>query len=127
MDNAESAKALGIIVQNMNLAVDIRESALDHMLNLSTDEETNLLLPLLNSDQLPDTLAQTILTDSLNRSLDWQADACLAIMARKTGKELHAWAREHLAFLTDENRGDDLNGWQSAVRSARARWKANNQ
>ena len=127
LDTFASARALGALVQDSTLSETDRAEALAHMLNLSVDDETKLLLPLLNSTKLPDALATTILTDSLNRPLGWQADACLAVMARPTGKELHAWAREHLSFLTDEDHGDNVADWMLAVRNARAKWQANDQ
>ncbi len=127
LDNVASARALGALVQDATLSQEARAEALAHMLNLSVNNESTLLLPLLKSPDLPDSLAGTILTDALNRPLVWQADACLAIMARKTGKELHTQASEHLAFLTDEDHGDDVNAWTLAVRTARAKWEAAGQ
>ena len=97
------------------------------MLNLSAGNEATLLLPLLKSRDLPDSLASTILTDALNSPLAWQADACLAVIARKTGKDLHTQAGEHLAFLTGEEHGDDVNAWTIAVRDARAKWETTEQ
>jgi len=127
LDNIASARALGALVQDATLSQEARAEALAHMLNLSVNNEAALLLPLLKSPDLPDSLATTILTDALNRPLVWQADACLAIMARKTGKDLHTQASEHLAFLTDEDHGDDVNAWTLAVRTARAKWEAAGQ
>ena len=127
LDNVASARALGALVQDATLSQEARAEALAHMLNLSVNNEATLLLPLLKSPDLPDSLAGTILTDALNRPLTWQADACLAIMARKTGKELHTQASKHLAFLTDEDHGDDVNAWTLAVRTARAKWEAAGQ
>jgi len=124
LDNIGAARALGALVQDSSLGMDARAEALAHMLNLSVGNETALLLPLLQSPTLPDSLASTILSDALNSPLSWQADACLAVMARKTGKELHAQAGDHLAFLTGEDHGDDLNAWALAVHQAQAKWQA---
>ena len=123
LDNIGAARALGALVQDPALGAEARAEALAHMLNLSIDNETTLLLPLLKSPKLPDSLATVILDEALNRPLTWQADACLAVMARTTGKELHIQARDHLAFLTDEDHGDDVTAWMAAVRDARAKWE----
>ncbi|MDF3057763.1 MAG: hypothetical protein K0R17_1978 [Rariglobus sp.] len=122
LDILGSARALAALVQNPALSIETRSEALAHLLNLSVEHETELLLPLLKSARLPDSLASTILTEALNRPLDWQADACLAVMARTTGQELHTQARDHLAFLTSEDHGEDLKAWALAIRNARAKW-----
>ena len=124
LDNLGAARALAELVQNPSLSLDGRSEALAHLLNLSVGNETTLLLPLLKSQDLPDPLASTILSDSLNSPLTWQADACLAVMARKAGKELHTQASDHLEFLTGEEHGDDVNAWTIAVRDTRAKWDA---
>jgi hypothetical protein len=124
LDNLGAARALAAVVQDSALSLDGRAEALAHLLNLSVGNESTLLLPLLKSPNLPDQLASTILSDALNSPLTWQADACLAVMARKTGKELHAQASEHLEFLTGEEHGDDVNAWTIAVRDTRAKWDA---
>ncbi len=127
LDNIGAARALGGLVQDSSLSLDARAEALAHMLNLSVNNETSLLLPLVQSRDLPDSLASTILSDALNGPLTWQADACLAVMARTTGKELRTQASEHLVFLTGEDHGDDINGWTLAVRNTRAKWDAAGQ
>lgn len=127
LDNIGAASALGGLVQDSSLNLEARAEALAHMLNLSVGNEASLLLPLLQSRDLPDSFASTILSDALNGPLTWQADACLAVMARTTGKELRTQAADHLNFLTKEDHGDDINAWKLAVRNTRAKWEAAGQ
>ena len=122
-DDLSAARALGVIVQDASVALADRAEALAHLLNLSANNEGTLLLPLIKSPKLPDAFATTILNDSLNRPLKWQADVCLAVMARPVGKALYTEAREHLAFLTDEDHGDDLKAWVRAAREAQLKWQ----
>ena len=124
LDTIAAARALGTLVQDPTLRSAARAEALAHMLNLSVNHETELLLPLLKSSKLPDSLASTILTDALNRPLAWQAEACLAVVARQAGKALQTQARDHLIFLTNEDHGDDVNAWTLTVRNARTKWEA---
>ena len=123
LDNLGAARALSALVADTTLSLNDRAEALAHLLNLSVGNENTLLLPLLKSPNLPDSLGSTILTDALNSPITWQADACLAVAARKTGKELHTQAIDHLAFLTGEDHGDDVNAWTLAVRTARKKWE----
>ena len=124
LDNSAAARALGALVQDSSLSMNARAEALAHMLNLSVGNESTLLLPLIQSQDFPDTLSGTILNSALNSPLTWQADACLAVISRKTGKELHTQASDHLAFLTGEDHGNDLEAWKLAVQQAQARWAA---
>lgn len=123
LDNLGAARALAALVRDDSQAEALRSEALRHLLNLSIEHEPELLLPLLKSTKLPDDFAVLILNEALNRPLPWQADANLAVLARSAGKELHAQARDHLAFLTDEQHGDDLKAWTAAVATAKAKWQ----
>lgn len=124
LDNLGAARALAGLVKDDTQSEKLRAEALTHLLNLSIDHEKELLLPLLGSSKLPDDFAVTILNEALNRPLTWQAEACLTVMARTTGKALHEQALDHLAFLTDEQHGEDLGAWKKAVATAQAKWKA---
>lgn len=124
LDNLGAARALAGLVKDDTQSEKLRAEALTHLLNLSIDHEKELLLPLLGSSKLPDDFAVTILNEALNRPLTWQAEACLTVMARTTGKALHEQALDHLAFLTDEQHGEDLGAWKMAVATAQAKWKA---
>jgi len=124
LDNLGAARALAGLVKDDTQSEKLRAEALTHLLNLSIDHEKELLLPLLASAKLPDDFAVTILNDALNRPLTWQAEANLTVLARTTGKELHEQARDHLAFLTDEQHGEDLAAWKKAVAAAQAKWQA---
>jgi hypothetical protein len=127
LDNLSAANALRSLVQDSTVKLEERAEALAHLLNLSVENETTLLLPLIQSPRLPEAFATTILNDSLNRPLKWQADVCLAIMTKQTGKALQTEAREHLAFLTDEDHGDDLKAWIIAARKAQTKWQETEQ
>lgn len=124
LDNLGAARALASLVKDDGQPEELRAEALKHLLNLSIDHEKELLLPLLGSSKLPDDFAVTILNEALNRPLIWQAEACLTVIARTTGKALHEQARDHLAFLTDEQHGEDLGAWKKAVATAQAKWQA---
>lgn len=122
LDIPTAATALRDMARNTSVKEEERIDALLHMLNLSEDDDNALAMSLLESPRLPDALTEKIMDDALNRPFGWQADVCLGVLAQAHGKELQARALEHLAFLTDENHGNDLKAWKLAVDKHRPVW-----
>lgn len=97
-----------------------RTEALGHLLNLASEDPAPVLLPLIDNRRIPDALCDQILDDSLNAAPAWQADAFLAVLAHRKGKDLQTRAHDHLAFLIGADHGDNLAEWTKAVALANA-------
>lgn len=118
------AKKLAALVINPRVAMEEREEALAHTLNLSANHEAEVLTPLVTDANLPDPFAETILADALNRPLSYQADLYLAALPVRKSPEMQTMIREHLAFLTGgEDRGPNPADWAADIRAAKAEWK----
>jgi hypothetical protein len=122
VNNETAARGLARIVADETRSLDERKEALGHLFNLALGLETELLLPLAKDGRVPDTFRNQILDDSLNRPLTWQADLCLAMLGRKSTRDIETRAREHLAFLVGTDYGTDLAAWNRAVEKARSQW-----
>lgn len=117
------AKKLSELVLNARAPMAEREEALAHALNLSAGNETEVLTPLLKHPNLPDSFAETILSEALNRPLACQADLYLAALATRKTPELQKIIRGHLAFLAGgPDRGSRPEDWQEAIKAAKASW-----
>ncbi len=87
-DFVRVAKKLSELVLDTRAPMAEREEALAHALNLSAGNETEVLTPLLKHPNLPDSFAETILSEALNRELASQADLYLAALATRKTPEL---------------------------------------
>lgn len=117
------AKKLSELVLDARAPMAEREEALAHALNLSAGNETEVLTPLLKHPNLPDSFAETILSEALNRELARQADLYLAALATRKTPELQKIIRGHLAFLAGgPDRGPRPEDWQEAIKAAKASW-----
>ncbi len=73
---------------------------------------------------MPDSLAETILVEALNRSLSEQIDLYLAALPVRTAPEMQTLIREHLAFLTNGvDHGPNADAWQPFVAAAKKEWE----
>lgn len=126
-DNVRVAKKLAALVRDGNASPEVREEALAHTLNLAAGNEAEVLPPIVTDPQVPDGLAETVLSEALNQSLSYQADLYLTALAARKSPEMQTMIREHLAFLTD---GPDLGGdpvaWKKAVEAAKKNWDQDN-
>ncbi len=122
-DYVRVAKKLAAITVNPRVAMAEREEALAHTLNLSAGNEAEVLTPLIKDPNLPDDLAETILSEALNRPLGYQADLYLVALAERKSPEMQTKIREHLAFLIGgEDKGPDPADWSAAIKAAKAEW-----
>lgn len=110
--------ALAGIVKDDKRTMEDRTEALAHLLNLSVEDPSPTLLPLLEDPHLPASLALRIFQDALNAPLSWQATACLAILGRTKDKSLRDEVQTHLGFLTGQDHGNNLAEWTKAVAAA---------
>ncbi|HTJ79636.1 MAG TPA: hypothetical protein VL357_11625 [Rariglobus sp.] len=122
LDNKAVMAALSKMTLDADRPIEERTEAMGHLLNLSVEEPSAVLLPLIGDAHLPDSLCEKILDDSLNDSLAWQADASLAALSHRSSKELKDKAREHLGFLTGADHGNDLAGWSQAIADSKEKW-----
>ncbi len=127
LDNQAVMAGLSKMVLDTDRPIEERSEALGHLLNLSVEDRTAVILPLIGDARLTDGLCEHILNDSLNDDLAWQADASLAALTHRKGKALKDRAREHLAFLTDEEHGDNLAAWAKATATAKGKWAESGQ
>lgn len=123
LDNKALMTGLSKLVVDASLPLESRNEAMSHLLNLSVEDPAPVLLPLIKNPALPNSLCQRILEDALNAPPSWQADACLAALTYRKDKETLTEAREHLAFLTGADHGDNLAAWTQAVAQAKTGWK----
>lgn len=122
-DYVRVAKKLSAVATDSRVPMAEREEALAHALNLSAGNEDKVLTPLIKNPDLPDDMAETILSEALNRPLDYQADLYLEALAARKTPELQAKIREHLAFLTGgEDKGANPEAWKPALQVAKASW-----
>jgi len=122
LDNKTVMEGLATIILDANRDIKERTEAMSHLLNLSVTDPSPVLTPLLSNPHLPDSLCNQILDDSLNDSLSWQADAHLAVLIHREGKEIQAKAREHLSFLLGTDYAGSISEWTKAIESAKAKW-----
>lgn len=115
---------LSQIILDSTRTLDERAEALDHMLNLSVNDPSAALLPLIADTRLTNEHCTRILDDSLNGSPAWQADANLAVLAHRKDPDSRASAREHLVFLLEVDHGEDLARWAAAIAAAKKDWVA---
>ncbi|MBC8040623.1 MAG: hypothetical protein H7Y06_08785 [Opitutaceae bacterium] len=115
LDEKTVMSGLARITLETDRSLDERSEALGHLLNLSAEDPAPVLLPLIANRDLPDTLCDRILDDSLNAPPSWQADACLAVLTHRKNKALKTRAHTHLAFLLGSDHGSDLAAWTKAV------------
>jgi hypothetical protein len=111
---------LARLVLDTGRSLDDRSEALSHLLNLSVEDPTATLLPLLADKRLPESLCQHILEDSLNSPISWQLDAHLSALTHRKEESLVTEAREHLTFLIGTDYGDNLVAWTAASARAKA-------
>ncbi len=122
-DFVRVAKKLSALALDVRLPMPEREEALAHALNLSAGNEAEVLTPLIRNPDLPDSLAETILSEALNRQLAFQADLYLAALAARQSPEMQKTIRGHLTFLTDgTDHGPRPEDWQEAIKAAKASW-----
>lgn len=101
-----------------------RTEAVIHLMNLATGEEARWLLPLVRDARFTDGLCERVLGAALNGEPEWQADLYLAALETRKAPEMQTRIRRHLAFLTDEDAGNDPKAWVEPIRRAKARWAA---
>jgi hypothetical protein len=122
-DYVRVAKKLAALVLDPRAPMADREEALTHALNLSAGNEAEVLTPLATNPTLPDSLAETILSEALNRSLAYQADLYLAALGVRKTPEMQKMIRDHLAFLTGgEDLGADPKAWVEPLNTAKKSW-----
>lgn len=122
-DYVRVAKKLIVITLDPRASMAEREEALAHALNLSAGNEAEVLTPLVKDANLPDELADTVLSEALNRPLSYQADLYLAALSARKSPEMQTKIREHLAFLVgDEDKGPNPADWAEAIKAAKASW-----
>lgn len=93
-----------------------REEALSHALNLSPDEDTGMLADVLSEGDWTNELLQVFLDDFMNRPDPGRLTLLVEVMAvAKT--PVRNEVRETLAFLLDQDPGDDIEAWREAVRT----------
>lgn len=123
-DYVKIAKQLGALALDSRATHDERVEALAHALNLSAGNEAEVLTPLVKDPRLPDELADTILSEALNRPLSYQADLYLEALAARTAPAMQTRIREHLAFLTNgPDRGPNPIAWKEPVLIAKKGWE----
>ena len=122
-DYVRVAKKLTAITLDPKAPMVEREEALAHALNLSAGNEAEVLTPLVKDPNLPDELADTILSEALNRPLSYQADLYLIALSARKSPEMQAKIREHLTFLVGgEDKGPNPADWADAIKAAKASW-----
>ncbi|MFA6288840.1 MAG: hypothetical protein WC661_15775 [Opitutaceae bacterium] len=122
LDNKAVMAGLSKITLDATRNLAERTEAMSHLLNLSVEDPSPVLLPLITDTRLPDVLCNQILDDSLNDPLPWQADAHFAALTHRNGKEVQAKARDHLAFLVGTDYGDNLTEWSKAITASKTKW-----
>ena len=117
------ARQLASLAATPSLPQEERENALAHALNLAAGQEPKIIDPLVANDQVPDEMAEIILAEALNRSLNEQADLYLNALAHRKSEAMQALIRGHLAFLTDSaDLGPDPAAWRAAIEKAKQSW-----
>ena len=123
-DYVRVAKKLSAVALDSTAPMAEREEALAHALNLSAGNEAAVLTPLVKDPKLPDSLAETVLAEALNRPLSYQADLYLEALSARKSPEMQKLIREHLAFLTGgEDRGENPAAWIEPLKAAKASWE----
>ncbi len=115
LDDKTVLSGLAQITLETDRSLDERTEALGHLLNLASEDPSSVLLPLIVNRDLPDTLCDRILDDSLNAPPAWQTDACLAVLTHRKNKALKTRAHDQLVFLLGTDHGTDLAAWTKAV------------
>ena len=122
-DYVRVAKKLSAVALDSTAPMAEREEALAHALNLSAGNEAAVLTPLVKDPKLPDSMAETILSEALNRPLSYQADLYFEALSARQSPEMQKMIREHLAFLTGgEDRGANPAAWVEPIKVAKASW-----
>ena len=120
LDDKAVMAGLARITLETDRSLPERTEALGHLLNLAAEDPAPVLLPLIDNRRIPDALCNQILDDALNAAPAWQADACLAVLAHRTGTALQSRAHDQLTFLIGTDYGDNLAAWTKAVALAKA-------
>lgn len=127
-DHVSVARKLAALVLDARAPMEDRAEALAHTMNLSAGNEAAVLAPLATNPELPDELAESILSEALNSPLSYQADLYLAALATRKSPEMQTMIREHLAFLTGgEDLGPTPAAWAGAVAAAKKEWAEQEQ
>jgi len=111
-----AAQILLQVVTNENASVEERNDALEHALNLIDDKDFEPVLDILDptKKELPETLVQTILDDTLNRDATVQLEASILALQGSYDATITD-AKELLEFHLDQELGDDVQGWKKAI------------
>jgi hypothetical protein len=123
-DHLRVAKKLAGLVRDPRAPLTERREALDHALNLSANNEAEVLTPLVTDPKVPDEFTETILSEALNRPLADQADLYLAALPVRKSAEMQKLIRDHLVFLTDSatDLGPDPAVWRPLLEAAKKKW-----
>ena len=122
LDNKAVITGLAAMTLETGRSLEERTEAMGHLLDLSVEDPSPVLLPLVSDTRLPDVLCDQILDDALNGSLSWQADASLAALTHRDGKEIQTKAREHLVFLMGTDHGENIAEWSKAIALSKEKW-----
>jgi hypothetical protein len=104
-----------------NLPEDGQVEAAQHLSNLLSDEDFNLLGPTLTNAAVAEAVLDVLMTDVLNRPNNLKLPALLEV-ARIPGHPKASEARDILEIFVDDNFGEDWAAWQAAV----GKWMAEN-
>lgn len=115
----DAAKGLLAMATDSRIAAELRADALQHGLNLVTDEDyADLVLADLESNYFETSgMQRLLLDDTYNRTDSAQLPAALALLKNSQG-EIRSEAKELLMFLLGpdaDSYGDDYQKWHSAV------------
>lgn len=116
ISHEQAYRKLLAVTLDQQVAIEVRNDALEHALNLVTNSHFKAIYDILGTGkhELPAPLVQTILDDTMNRTEDIQLNTALLIL-QGSHKGLTEEAKELLEFHLDENHGNDLIRWNNAV------------
>jgi hypothetical protein len=114
LSDAEAADGLRRIVEDAGRPLPERLEALDHVLHLVPNDHPALLRELAGRRVLPDEVRMRLLSEALNRPLRLQGELLVLLLENAAG-DARAEVLTQLKGLCDEDLGEDLAAWRTAV------------
>jgi len=113
----DAARNLLAVVADDAVSDAVRLEAMQHAMNLLSDESFTAVEGLLKGKTTPPEILDTVFHEIHNRAVDVQLPAAYLLMQR-SGEEVAQQARDLLGFHLEQDLGDDPAAWAEAVRAA---------
>jgi hypothetical protein len=113
----DAARNLLAVVADDGVSDAVRLEAMQHAMNLLSDESFASVETLLKGKSTPVDVLDTVFHEIHNRPVDVQLPAAYLLLQR-SGEEIAQQARELLSFHLEQDLGEDPAAWADAVRAA---------